>query len=371
MAHETIRNIKSLPEYNVGGISKIWILNIDDFITYRFSNDKLYNQGLVEKVVATSPFLELDPVSESNFSETWTNNMYRQELNTFAGILKSSTLTNLLYAKTSKYLVAFRTIHGRNFIFGADGGASLSFSQQTGKTGEVSGYNIGIAKNSVYPLFELSDLNTGLYNIIYEPHFSGEFCQILNGRQTGYEIASYVIKKTADGQAIDINGNLCSSLGLKQAIQVLDGTSNPDEWAYEIESTYSENHSYIDDCFLLRYNPEKCPSYKKNTIWLDESQIIFDETTEKISVKLHSFDEWELTEMSDIVTCCPVEGEAGEYTLTFAKGQTRVPSSFTFQNTRTKDITCINIVNNPGTEWVLKDGKWLGKGYWLKNKKWE
>ena len=81
--------------------------------------------------------------------------MYKQELATFVHTLKGEKLSNLLLAAVNKYLVAFRTSQGLMYSFGSDGGASLSFSQITGQTGEVSGYQIWIRKNSVYPLFEI------------------------------------------------------------------------------------------------------------------------------------------------------------------------------------------------------------------------
>lgn len=150
------RNIKHTCEYNAGGIVSIFLLDIRDFVSYTFREDKLYTECYVENIRAGATYKEISTVDESNFTETQDNGIFKQELTTFVRSLEAEKLSSLLIASNNKYLVTFKTAQGRAFSFGSDSGASLSFSQTTGQTGEVSGYNITLAKNSIYPLFEVS-----------------------------------------------------------------------------------------------------------------------------------------------------------------------------------------------------------------------
>ncbi len=155
MTCRLLQNIKHTCDYNPGGITNLYLLDIRDFGAYQFAGEGLFDKCYVNRILSDVSFLEIGAVNESTFTETQENGMYKQELATFVHTLKGEKLSNLLLAAVNKYLVAFRTSQGLMYSFGSDGGASLSFSQITGQTGEVSGYQIWIRKNSVYPLFEI------------------------------------------------------------------------------------------------------------------------------------------------------------------------------------------------------------------------
>ncbi|PXV69243.1 hypothetical protein CLV62_101512 [Dysgonomonas alginatilytica] len=155
MAYKLTRGIDNLTEYNLGGISHIWLLNIDDFIAYQFRDDSLYNSGYVDAVYKSAPFFDLGCVDETNLKETFGNGVYKQELSTFVHTLNEDTLNWVQHAMHGKYLIIFRTISDRYFTFGSDGGAKLSYSGQTGQTGEINGVTIKLEKNSIYPIFEV------------------------------------------------------------------------------------------------------------------------------------------------------------------------------------------------------------------------
>lgn len=157
MGCKLIQNINHSCEYNAGGITEIYLLDIRDFISYRFKDDKLYNECLVDKInMIDVDYIKLDTVSESNFTETEDNGIYKQTLTTFVGTLDYSKTSNLLLAKTNTYLMVFGNSQGKLYSFGSDGGASISFAQQSGQLNETSGYAITITKSSIYPLFEVN-----------------------------------------------------------------------------------------------------------------------------------------------------------------------------------------------------------------------
>ena len=155
MSCRLVKNITHSCEYNPGGITNIYLLDIRDFLSYRFSGRSLLEQCFVEKINTNEPFGEISAVNESSFAETFDRGIYKQELRTFVHTLTGEKSASLLLAQTHKYLIVFRNSQGRMYCFGSDGGASISFTQQTGQNSETSGYQIAISKQSVYPLIEI------------------------------------------------------------------------------------------------------------------------------------------------------------------------------------------------------------------------
>ena len=156
MAYKLTKGINSLNEYNLGGISHIWLLNIDDFITYKFKDDGLHNSNYVDAIYKDNPFLEIGSIEETNLKESWVNGIYKQEVNTFIRTLSDEILSWFSYAANGRYVVVIRAMNDRHFVFGSDGGAKLSYSSQTGQVGELNGITLKLEKSSIYPLFEVN-----------------------------------------------------------------------------------------------------------------------------------------------------------------------------------------------------------------------
>ncbi|WP_029902293.1 hypothetical protein [Prevotella sp. 10(H)] len=154
MTCRLLQNITHTCDYNPGGITNIYLLDIRDFETYYFVEGGLFDKCYVERISVRTPFVEIGAVNESTFTEMQENDVYKQTLTTFVNTLSGEKSSGLLLAAANKHLVAFRTSQGLMYCFGSDGGASLNFSQITGQTGETAGYQITISKSSVYPLFE-------------------------------------------------------------------------------------------------------------------------------------------------------------------------------------------------------------------------
>lgn len=145
-------------EYNAGGIQEIYLLDIRDFVACQFKDDALYDSFLVDRILKEdTDYLMLDNVKESVFTETNENGIYKQQLTTFVRSLDSLKTSGIMLAGMNKYLVVFRNTQGYVYAFGADGGATLSFTQASGQVGEPSGYGITLSKNSIYPLFQVDE----------------------------------------------------------------------------------------------------------------------------------------------------------------------------------------------------------------------
>lgn len=156
MSCSLIQNIKHTCEYNSGGISNIYLLDIRDFLYYVFQEDLNYDNCFVERIIKKDvPYIQLSNVNESNFTESNETGLYTQQLTTFVRTIKAPKTSSLVLSSTNKYLVVFENSQGYIYSFGSDGGASVSFTQVSGQLGEASGYNITITKDSIYPLFEV------------------------------------------------------------------------------------------------------------------------------------------------------------------------------------------------------------------------
>jgi hypothetical protein len=370
MDYKLTSDIKSASGYNAGGVSRIWLLDIEDFASYQFEENNSGCLRMVTSVVASSPFIELGIMADANFTEDRVDNVFRQKLSAFVEPLSAENSAKLLIATGNKYLVLFRSPQGKFFTFGSDGGASLSFAQQTGVGNESSGYAVTIVKNSIYPLFESQDVREPLIPYTYRPVFSANvFCRLRNGKRTGYKLANYAVKETEDGQALDITGKLCSQSGCKQAVYLLEGTSNPDPDNYEIKDEYGSDAKDIEGISIIKRDFVQCAPYFADSITIPLRQLIFDDES-NVTVILTSLHQWQLTASSNIASCLPVQGKAGRITLVFSKTNSEGIANYRFKNQVTQQAVTLNVINKENVEWVLKNGEWNETGVWLLSGVW-
>lgn len=176
MTCRLLQNIKHVEGYNAGGVKAIYLLDIRSFLSYRFQSDKLYDECMVETVrMSCDDYIEMDAISTSNFTESFDKGMYKQQLTSFVRSLTHKTTSDLLKARSNKYLIIFETKDGKAYTFGSDGGASVSFSQQSGQEGESTGYAITIDKASIYPLVEIDMKNKEKISGVFDYTFNEKF----------------------------------------------------------------------------------------------------------------------------------------------------------------------------------------------------
>lgn len=171
-----LQSIHSEISYNLGGINSILLLDIDHFQGYEFEGDNLYDNFFVNKVFRTGAYIELDVVKESTLSQSSANEIYKIELKSFIRVARSKITYLLEYAKRKRFVVFFKSMQGQYFTFGSDGGVQLSYSLQTDAVQGVNGLAIGIQKNSIYPIFEIS--TDAIFKIPshFLPHFNKAYC---------------------------------------------------------------------------------------------------------------------------------------------------------------------------------------------------
>lgn len=178
MKCKLLQDIRSACEYNAGGLTHIYLLEIGYFQSYRFRNDGLYDESYVEKLFRTAPWVKLTVENESKFTETLTKGIYKQEAETFVRPIDAQLISWLQRVRERKFLVVFRTRLGRYFTFGSDGGVNLNFSGQTGQVGDVNGVNLKISKESKYPHFEVDEATIAGHDFLseYLPDFDYSYC---------------------------------------------------------------------------------------------------------------------------------------------------------------------------------------------------
>lgn len=78
-------------------------------------------------------------------------------------------------------------------------------------------------------------------------------------KNTGYQQAVMAKKVSYPGNfPLDVDGDLCSDSGKKQAILLLEGEDNPSPGSYEVEGTFKYG-DIIEGYDTRVYNPEACP----------------------------------------------------------------------------------------------------------------
>ncbi len=92
---------------------------------------------------------------------------------------------------------------------------------------------------------------------------------------TGYQQATiaYCVSRPGD-LPLDINGDLCSLSGKRQAIMLLRGEENPDPSKYEVYKTF-EAGQQIDGLDTRIYNPEACPIVVNEDFSSNKSSLLY------------------------------------------------------------------------------------------------
>lgn len=282
--------------YSIGGIHSIWILDINDFDGYVFNNDSLYDSMYVDNIYVKGNWYELQAVDEANFTEKVNNGAYQQQLTTFIGLYDADIQREMLKSTNSKFLVVFRTFTRKYFVFGSDGGVTLTYENQSGAKTESIGYSVTLSINSSYPLFELNPNyfnSEHTVNFIYKPIYDSYTCELSNGYNNGYQVANYAVRITTEGEAVDKNGKLCSDSGFKQAAMKLQGTSLPSR--YDDVGTYTSDSILKGGITVKQINYLACRPQFQGTIKLDKNTIIANINDRIHSVKVTSENEWEIT----------------------------------------------------------------------------
>lgn len=344
------KNLTGECKYSISGIHSLWVLNIDDFQVYEFRDDKLYSEIYIDNIYIKGKWYELQTIDESKFTEKFANGGYTQELTTYISKFDSEIQAEILKTNKRKFLVLFRTNEGRYFVFGSDGGVPLTYTAETGTKGSSIGYSVTLSKNSQFPLFEVNPdymVNGGGAKFQYRPIFEPIYCELnASSKNTGYQVATYALKETIDkGEALDINGELCSISGKKQAIVVLQGKSNPDSSKYESEGTFTPDSVLKGGNVVKKLNYMECRPEITGSITATPNLITLTRNVRTKNVTIYSQHDWKMIQASDKATCNLNEGGAGDNIAKFDRNTNYGNGTFKFKNTYTQEEIDVKVQN--------------------------
>jgi len=184
----------------------------------------------------------------------------------------------------------------------------------------------------------------------------------------GYKQATVAYKTDQDGNPVDINGQLTSVSGRRQAIAVLQGRANPNPNLYEIEFYYNEN-ALINGTPSITYDPVACPF---GFIFVTPSAIILEPGETSKIFNLESSNSWRLETSPAGFVVDTDQGGGGTYEITVSTIGTPTPSSgvFRFINEVTGMVAELYVAYVTARPWVLEGGKWNNLGFWYNNETW-
>lgn len=178
-------------------------------------------------------------------------------------------------------------------------------------------------------------------------------------------IIAYKVSKPG-GEPLDVNGQLISVSGRKQAIALLQGHINPNPSLYEVEFYYDKDGTITGNP-TITYDVVSCPV---GYIRINPSRLILEEPAVSATFILESSSSWRLISgPTNYISIDYTAGSAGKYTIT-ARGVNIGLGYFVFQNIATLQTATIFIANVSGRPWILEDGTWNMLGFWYNDGIW-
>lgn len=152
--------------YITEGITSIALLDFDDFVALKFEDDSKYDTSYVTAILREGDFIELDAPISAKYTSTLNAGIYTHKLETSIKDLSKYFSRNLHLATKRRYIVMFRAKNGRDFLFGYDTGALLSYANQTE---EFIGSVVVLTASTIYQLFEVEgEASNNDFTAIYQ-----------------------------------------------------------------------------------------------------------------------------------------------------------------------------------------------------------
>jgi len=178
---------------------------------------------------------------------------------------------------------------------------------------------------------------------------------------TGLNQATVAYKVTPEGQPLDVDGNLTSASGKRQAIAVMEGTPNPNPAAYDVQYTFTRG-GFIQGVPTSIIDLEKCPA---SVFRIDVTNIVLHPGNVDDVINIFSTFGWVYLSDANFVTVSPTSGAAGTTTpVTVSRTATLGQGVIEFKDIKTNEIKQVNVVNTDGLGWILETGIWNSLRFW-------
>ena len=323
----------------------IYVFNIEDVKNLVFAEDARPDDNLIiNNIVTSEPYYQIGATSLS-YTEEYDNGKWTHTLTGTLGNILTEFEDILSDAVNGKYLVCFKPNGEENYrVFGWRYGASVSYS--TSISTDNTTYSITFKNTSEYPLFGCYKDNFNVETKVYSPVWKGlassEYCEVLNGKKTGYLTLGYVVKVNSAGEALDKNNMLCQYSKLKQDAYKL--LNNPDG-DYNIVGTYAMGDT-VNGIVVRQKNTNLCPLNNTGSITLSTNSINLNSTTAlSAELTLTSNGPWVLETTPRYCTVNMSSGSGGTSKLIFTYGNGGF-ERLTFKNIATGEEKQVEVHNN-------------------------
>lgn len=155
-------------------VMSLRVMDSEDFGGFEFQGDARPEVALVTKIYGEPVIATLPKGRSTNYTLSKQGNVYTHTVETFAPSLSAEIMSALDLASKRQYIVLFAA-GGKEFTFGMEAGASLTFR---GQTADGLGCAITLAAKSKYPLFEVqAGAEIGAAHIDFNIDFAlGAYC---------------------------------------------------------------------------------------------------------------------------------------------------------------------------------------------------
>lgn len=182
-------------------------------------------------------------------------------------------------------------------------------------------------------------LDTKIFKPIFKPLYDIAFCETnTDGTNTGYVIASYVVKTNSAGLALDSDNKLCSLSGKPQDAYKLE---NVGDGGYHILGIYTETASF-DGQPVKIFNVNICKPNAKGTISISPTSVVFDSTTTDSTLNLTTNNSWKAINIPNTVYIGSTSGN-GNANISMVSNNVGGDGELTFRNTKTYEEVNVSV----------------------------
>lgn len=308
-------------EIAAGGISeRVFVYNIEDIDNLQFENDMRFDNNLIIETIITSAAYYFIDCTDVSYNENQEGNKHTHTLTLTVSNTQPITEDTINDAVNHRYLVAFRSKGAEHYrVFGWKEGAGMSYTMDM--DGDTNAYTITFSDESEYALMtcyaDNFDLKNKVFTPIFKPLYDISYCETSGGKNTGYCVASYVVKVNSAGQALDRNNKLCAYSRLKQDAYKYELIQS--DGGYRIIDTYADNASF-DGKPVKVFDNSLCPIDAQGTIVVSPNIVNLNSTRTSQTLTVTTDDNWKVVNPSQYASINPSIGSGNTQVEVISSG---------------------------------------------------
>lgn len=177
---------------------------------------------------------------------------------------------------------------------------------------------------------------------------------------TGTLQARIAYKVSPSGEPVDINGNLTSISGRRQAIALLVGVANPDPTKYEIEYTFNTGQ-LIEGTPTTKVDITYCPV---SVFTIDKNYIVLHPGKVSDIINIFASYGWQFVGPFEFATPSPTSAGGNTTPVTLTRTATLGQGYMQFKDNTTGEVKTVYVVNTDALGWILESGTWNNLRFW-------